>query len=522
MEPDQSSRRRDRVFLLFLFLLFAVSLCGIGQTRAQAAAQKTISFKDGSGRSLQYNGKRWILTNRKGTRQSGLQYLKIKKQDGLSSGFYYFDSRGRLVQKKAVYKFNQTVNGVKFQGYYYSNAKGRFKNTEAGLIRLNNLSCSGHTFDGYYYVQAYGKLSADAQLRYIKKKVSGVKWDGYYWFTGMGKLSTKNGFRSLNQKVNGVRFQGTYFFGGTNGALLQEKGWISYKGKDYYLNARGKVLTDQWKDGYYLLSDGQKAVSRELPDGTYVDAEGKPCAASDYLEVSTLKTQITSILGSYSGTWSVYAKNLKTGQIVSINDCSFSPASTIKAFVMASTFDQIAKGGIADTSTIRSLLNSMITVSDNESYNALVRRHSSSNNFVSGAAVINSYLSENGYSKTSVHHTLHPSSSASTGDGSNTTSARDCGLLLERIYEGSCVSRDYSNQMLNLLLNQQRRTKIPAGVPSGIKVANKTGETSTLEHDIAIVYGEKTDYVLCVFSSNCSSAVSGIRKISSAVYEYWN
>ena len=46
--------------------------------------------------------------------------------------------------------------------------------------------------------------------------------------------------------------------------------------------------------------------------------------------------------------------------------------------------------------------------------------------------------------------------------------------------------------MLNLLSNQENTWKIPQGLPDGIKSANKTGETDQDQHDIAIVYGEKT------------------------------
>ena len=78
--------------------------------------------------------------------------------------------------------------------------------------------------------------------------------------------------------------------------------------------------------------------------------------------------------------------------------------------------------------------------------------------------------------------------------------------------------------MKNLLLGQTVRQKIPAGIPSGIKVANKTGETSSVQHDMAIVYGKKTDYVICVFSStgNENYSVTRIRNISRTVYNYLN
>ena len=63
--------------------------------------------------------------------------------------------------------------------------------------------------------------------------------------------------------------------------------------------------------------------------------------------------------------------------------------------------------------------------------------------------------------------------------------------------------------MLNLLSNQENTWKIPQGLPDGIKSANKTGETDQDQHDIAIVYGEKTTYILCVMSENCRTKYGG-------------
>ena len=98
------------------------------------------------------------------------------------------------------------------------------------------------------------------------------------------------------------------------------------------------------------------------------------------------------------------------------------------------------------------------------------------------------------------------------------------GILLEKIYRGQCVSQQYSREMLNLLLHQTKRYKIPSGLPTGIVCANKTGETSSVQHDMAIVYGKKTNYVLCIFSEGASEdhLLYGIRSISSRVYQYLN
>ena len=136
------------------------------------------------------------------------------------------------------------------------------------------------------------------------------------------------------------------------------------------------------------------------------------------------------------------------------------------------------------------------------------------------------HLEKEGYMETSYQSTLHPSASPKLSLGErNMTSVKDCGLLLERIYRGECVSEEASEQMLELLKKQENTTKIPAGIKDEVETANKTGETDEDQHDIAIVYGAKTTYVLCVMSEgwkNSDDAVENIRNISSMVYNYLN
>lgn len=361
-------------------------------------------------------------------------------------------------------------------------------------------------------------------FQYIKMPKGKKLKSGYYMFDSKGCLCRKKHFHNVDAVISGRTFRGTYYFGGTNGSLYRKAGWRKIGGRKYYLSSYGKRYENCWKSGYYLQENGTIAVNKKLSDGTYVDCDGRRCSEKD-MTLSALKSQLRKMINGYSGSWSVYVKNLKNGAVINLNERSMYPASTIKAFVMASTFDQIDKGNLKYNSTIKDLLREMITVSDNEAFNQLVRYNSKSRSFSSGASVVNKYLSANGYTKTGCHHTLHPASSSYSGDGkSNAASAKDCGVLLERIYNGTCVSAKYSNEMKNLLLGQTVRQKIPAGIPSGIKVANKTGETSSVQHDMAIVYGKKTDYVICVFSStgNENYSVTRIRNISRTVYNYLN
>lgn len=361
-------------------------------------------------------------------------------------------------------------------------------------------------------------------FQYIKVPKGNRLKSGYYMFDSKGCLCKKKQFHKLNKTISGKTFKGTYYFGDTNGRLYRKSGWKVINGQKYLLSPYGRRYENCWRYGYYLQSNGTIARSRRLSDGTWVDCNGRRCTEAD-MTLNGLKKKLGSMVNGYSGSWSVYVKNLENGAVININDTAMYPASTIKAFVMASTFDQIKKGELKYNSTIKSLLNSMITVSDNEAYNQLVRYNSRSRSFVSGTKTVNQYLRKNGYTKTGCHSSLHPSASAFTSDGQrNIASAKDCGVLLERIYRGTCVSSKYSREMKNLLLRQTRRWKIPAGIPAGVRVANKTGETSSVQHDMAIVYGKKTDYIICVFSTtgNEGYAVPRIQNISRTVYNYLN
>ena len=74
------------------------------------------------------------------------------------------------------------------------------------------------------------------------------------------------------------------------------------------------------------------------------------------------------------------------------------------------------------------------------------------------------------------------------------------------------------------MLNQNTRYKIPGGLPEDALVGNKTGEMSTVENDVAIVYADRSDYILCVLSQDWDSgdtAISHIQEISALVYEFF-
>lgn len=233
--------------------------------------------------------------------------------------------------------------------------------------------------------------------------------------------------------------------------------------------------------------------------------------------MTSLESTVKSLISDYDGSWSVYVEELEYENQFSINNQGMYPASLVKLFTMAATFENMEQVLENETDylgsetsardTVAQLLENMIEVSDNESYNELVRIQSPDRNFAEGCNLINAYLQEEGYTGTGVHTTLHPaaSSTANDGLGDNVTCVEDCGALLEKIYKGTCGSQEDSGEMLHLLLDQENTFKIPGGLPEDIEVAHKTGETSEVQHDVGIVYGEKTDFILCIMIDEITS-----------------
>lgn len=295
-------------------------------------------------------------------------------------------------------------------------------------------------------------------------------------------------------------------------------------------------MSNQKDDLYITDSANHETMARGIADG--IDAyfntiEPDVMAAGEHLAELTdaLEKNYTIPLEANGESWAIAAMDLNTQNYSTIHaEQPMKSASVIKAFIMAAVFDKLVYSNEGSTvsadydNTLKSLLNSMITVSDNDAANELVRRLGGGN-FQTGAAVLNTFCQERNY--TSTHLGREFLAAAPTDD--NYTSASDCCRLLYEIYTGTLVNADASADMLALLQAQTRTSKIPAGVPSNVTTANKTGELSdpgnlgVVENDISIIFAKDHPYVLCVLSNNIqnnSSAQETISKISADVYKY--
>lgn len=109
------------------------------------------------------------------------------------------------------------------------------------------------------------------------------------------------------------------------------------------------------------------------------------------------------------------------------------------------------------------------------------------------------------------------------GINNRVTAAGLCNAL-RLIEEGKAISPEASRQMLDILHQQRFRSGIPAGLPEDARVANKTGEISTIAHDAGIVYLDGRDAYVVVILTEWEPEVNArqetIARISRAVFEY--
>ena len=149
-------------------------------------------------------------------------------------------------------------------------------------------------------------------------------------------------------------------------------------------------------------------------------------------------------------------------------------------------------GHLGKTLTVRELAYWMITKSSNLATNLLVD--------IVGIQTLQLALSELEIDGLRVLRGVEDQAAFEAGLNNEVT-ANGLLKLLRLIAEGKAYSRHASEAMLNILLEQQYRSGIPAGLPKAARVAHKTGNISTVHHDAGIVFVEdRKPYVLVILT----------------------
>ena len=267
--------------------------------------------------------------------------------------------------------------------------------------------------------------------------------------------------------------------------------------------------------------DGRSGGSSERADaaGTGSTAAEETAAALSP-EMGRLEDDLRDMIGEKDGDGSLYLFRLDIGEEIGIHDrTSMISASLIKLFIAGCYLDQVDQGNISDD--YQNSLYAMLSASDNGSANTLID--------VLGMDTINTYMKEHNYPDGQLNRKMLQKNGTE-----NYVSARDCGRLLRRAYQGRLVSKEASERIVEALRDQigRNRGKIPAGVPGEVVTANKTGELITVndrgtgvdvQNDAAIIFDEDHPYILVVMSAVPGAGEGDlhaqIAELSAAVYD---
>jgi beta-lactamase class A len=133
--------------------------------------------------------------------------------------------------------------------------------------------------------------------------------------------------------------------------------------------------------------------------------------------------------------------------------------------------------------TYRHLIELMITVSSNLATNILIEE--------AGAERVTASMRALGADSILVLRGVEDGPAFRAGL-SNTTTARDLGVIMAALGREEVVTPDASREMLEILSRQHWRTKIPAQLPEEVRVAHKTGSISGISHDAGVVFPQGT------------------------------
>jgi beta-lactamase class A len=271
------------------------------------------------------------------------------------------------------------------------------------------------------------------------------------------------------------------------------------------------------------------------------------------MNAAQLQRAIIDTLSKQQGFFAVAFKSIATGEILLINEHeTFHAASTMKTPVMIEMFRKEAAGelslmdsvmlknefkSIVDSSTyslnseddsekelykligtkrtLASLIYDMIIVSSNLATNTVIE--------ISDARKVTQTMRRLGASDIQVLRGVEDNKAFEKGLN-NTTTAYDLMVIFDKIATGKAVSYEASAKMVQILLNQQFNTIIPAQLPKDVKVAHKTGSITGVHHDSGIVLlpdGRK--YVLVILSKDLKddeAATKAMATVSKMIYDY--
>lgn len=227
---------------------------------------------------------------------------------------------------------------------------------------------------------------------------------------------------------------------------------------------------------------------------------------------SQLENDVDAAMG---GIKSIYVEDLLSEKTAEVGSGKQRAASLIKLFVAGCIYEEQRDDPVHALQNVDELIEKMLSKSDNDATNELIMKLGNGDG-IAGMQKVNDFCKAHGLTDTSMGRLMLDFSS----DAENYTSVQDSAAFMRSLYYGRLAGSD---KILSYLKQQERTTKIPAGVPQGIVTANKTGELDTTENDVALVLVDNRPYVISVMTDDLSDTAAArewIVEISKEVYSY--
>ncbi len=244
---------------------------------------------------------------------------------------------------------------------------------------------------------------------------------------------------------------------------------------------------------------------------------------SEDLRANVLQKFLKSVKGSYS----IYYKDLKTGQSFGINENEVLTAASLnKIPIIMYLYSQAAAGkqnledkiviqkndiqdygtgsirygGEGQSYSLKNLAKLSLEQSDNTAAHVLGIRLDLSN--------VQKYIKNLGF--------------VSTNIANDKTTAVEMGKFLELIYNRKVTSSALTQEFLDFMKDTDFEDRIPRDLPKNVSVYHKTGDAIGMIHDVGIIDDGKNPFILSVLTSDITdedSAKKTIGKIAKFIYD---
>jgi beta-lactamase class A len=236
------------------------------------------------------------------------------------------------------------------------------------------------------------------------------------------------------------------------------------------------------------------------------------CVPSVARAQASLDNQVKTLVSSFKGNVSLFAKNLDTGETYALNaDERVRTASTIKIAVMIEAFARVSEGKIKWTDevvltkekkvsgsgilaelsdglhlTLRDAVNLMMILSDNTATNLVLD--------VLTTDAVNARMESLGFKNIKIMRKVGSGGESMAGKdpenkkyGLGVATPREMVLVMEKLERGEIISPAVSKEMIELMKREQGRNAIGRSLWD-VDMASKYGALDRLRSCIAILY----------------------------------